>query len=131
MRAGLAMGLLALATGATHAQPACRLAPEAGEQVQAGPVQAAWRVEPAPIVVGRPFVLWVSLCPAPAQLVRVDATMPEHRHGMNYRPTLHKAPDGRWRAEGLLWHMAGRWELRLDVDVDGGRHTLRQSVTLP
>lgn len=122
--------VLALA-GAAPAAQGCSLPPEAGVRLQAGPVQAAWRAEPAPIVVGRPFVLWVTLCPAGAELVRVDARMPEHRHGMNYRPSVSKASDGRWRVEGLLWHMAGHWELRLDVDAAGTRHALRQSVTLP
>ena len=37
---------------------------------------------------------------------------------------------GRWRAQGLLWHMAGRWELRLDVSAAGATHTLRQAVEL-
>ena len=37
---------------------------------------------------------------------------------------------GLWRAEGLLWHMGGRWELRLDVEAAGATQTLRQSVTL-
>jgi len=73
----------------------------------------------------------VTLCPAAARLLRVDATMPEHRHGMNYRPSVQALGDGVWRVEGLLWHMAGRWELRLDVDAAGAVHTLRQSVTLP
>jgi len=94
-------------------------------------VQLAWRAEPAAIVVGQPFELWVTLCPATAPLQRVDATMPEHRHGMNYRPSLQDLGGGRWRAQGLLWHMAGRWELRLDVAAAGATHTLRQVVELP
>jgi hypothetical protein len=72
----------------------------------------------------------MQLCPADAQLLRVDATMPEHRHGMNYRPTVKPLGDGRWRAEGLLWHMSGRWQLRLDVRAQGSDHTLVQSVVL-
>jgi hypothetical protein len=93
-------------------------------------VQLAWRAEPAPIAVSRPFALLVTLCPADARLLRVDASMPEHRHGMNYRPSLQPLGGGRWRVEGLLWHMAGRWELRLEVEAAGATHVLRQSVTL-
>lgn len=96
-----------------------------------GPVQAVWQAKPATIVVGQPFALLITLCPADAQLLRVDATMPEHRHGMNYRASLKPLGDGRWRAEGLLWHMSGRWELRLDVLAQGAEHRLRQSVQLP
>ena len=81
--------------------------------------------------MGQPFALDILVCPAAAELVRVDARMPEHRHGMNYRPSLAPQGLGRWRAEGLLWHMAGRWELELDVKYAGQDLRLRQSVTLP
>ena len=122
----------AQAQAPAKAPPACPSPPEAGAPLSAGPVHLAWRTEPAALAVGQPFVLIVSLCPADARLTRVDATMPEHRHGMNYRPTIQALGPGRWRAEGLLWHMSGRWELRLDVTAaDGGAHTARQSVPLP
>jgi hypothetical protein len=126
------VGLLAWAlTAAAAAQGACPPAAEAGELLTAGAVQAAWRSEPAVRTVGQPFLMWVTLCPAEARLLRVDATMPEHRHGMNYRPTVHPVGEGRWRVEGLLWHMAGRWELRLDVQQGGDTPvSLRQSVLL-
>ena len=119
-----------LAAAPSHGAP-CPPPPEAGARLDGGPVQLAWRAEPAPIAVSRPFALRVTLCPAAARLLRVDATMPEHRHGMNYRTSVQALGDGVWRVEGLLWHMAGRWELRLDVDAAGAVHTLRQSVTLP
>ena len=107
-------------------------APPAGAAVMVdGPVQAVWQAEPSPITVGRPFALWVTLCPADAVLLRVDATMPEHRHGMNYRPSLKPLGEGGWRVEGLLWQMSGRWELTLDLQVKGQHHRLRQSVSLP
>ena len=125
--AGLAAALASLAATASTACPA----PPAGASVMAdGPVQAAWQAEAGAIAVGRPFVLIVLLCPADAQLLRVDASMPEHRHGMNYRSSLKPLGDGRWRVEGLLWHMSGRWELRLDVQSQGLEHRLRQSVLL-
>ena len=129
MAALRALAALLLAA-AVPAWAACPLAAEAGDRLDSGVVQLAWRAEGGAIVVGRPFALLVSVCPLDARLRRVDATMPEHRHGMNYRPSLQALGDGRWRAEGLLWHMAGRWELRLDVEAAGATHTLRQSLTL-
>lgn len=119
-----------LLAAAMPAFAACPPPPEAGARLDSGPVQLAWRAEPEPIAVSRPFALLVTLCPADARLLRVDATMPEHRHGMNYRPSLQPLGGGVWRVEGLLWHMAGRWELRLDVEVAGARQVLRQPVTL-
>ena len=127
-RQGLPACLLA---AALPAFAACPPPTEAGERLDSGPVQLAWRAEPAPIAVSRPFALLVTLCPADARLLRVDATMPEHRHGMNYRPSVQPLGGGAWRVEGLLWHMGGRWELRLDVESAGVTHTLRHAVTVP
>lgn len=122
--------LLAAGAAAPPAAAACTLPADAGATLAEGPVQLAWRAEPAP-AIGRGFALHLAVCPANARLVRVDATMPDHRHGMNYRPSLHALGEGRWRADGLLWHMGGRWELRFDVEAGGVRHTLRQDVPLP
>ncbi len=128
-------GLVAAAAAAfTFAVPAvadCPAPPAGAAVMDDGTVQAVWQPEPGPITVGRPFALLVTLCPADAQLQRVDATMPEHRHGMNYRASIKPLGEGRWRVEGLLWHMSGRWELRLDVQSQDKAHRLRQSVVLP
>ena len=121
----------AACTVATPAPADCPASLAGAEVIDDGTVQAAWQTEPGPITVGRPFALLVMLCPADAQLQRVDATMPEHRHGMNYRASIKPLGEGRWRVEGLLWHMSGRWELRLDVQSQGRAHRLRQSVVLP
>jgi hypothetical protein len=127
-------GALAASTASALFAPAlaCTLPTAAGTRLGEGHAALAWRAEPAAIAIGKPFTLHVSICPG-MRLVRVDATMPEHRHGMNYRPSLHPQKDGegRWRADGLLWHMAGRWELRFDlVDAAGAPHTLRHAVEL-
>ena len=110
---------------------ACPLLPADGQRLDAGPMQLAWRTEPAKIVAGQMFVLLLTLCPVDATLSAVDATMPQHGHGMNYRPSLQALGSGRWRAEGLLWHMSGAWQLRLDVEHAGRAQTLRQQVLLP
>jgi hypothetical protein len=99
--------------------------------LQQGGVQAAWQVDGAPIAVGRHFAIRVQVCPADAVLARVDATMPEHRHGMNYRPSVTRLGDGRWRVEGLMFHMPGRWELRLDVQAGGTTGQLLDTISLP
>ncbi len=118
-------GLLALAGAAA----ACGEAFGAGAQrIEAPAAQIAWRATPSPILVSRHFTLDIELCPAAGQplpaAIGVDATMPEHRHGMNYKPSLTAAGPGRWRAEGLLFHMPGRWELVFEWRDAGG--TLRR-----
>jgi cytochrome c peroxidase len=64
--------------------------------------------------------------PAPKTL-KVDAHMPAHRHGMNYAPKVTALGPGRWRAEGLLFHMPGRWELVFVVDGDRLVHAMEVS----
>jgi hypothetical protein len=136
MRASVATAaVLALAAAGAAAQPASAPAagcppPEAGAAViEQGGLRATWRAEPAP-AVSKPFAIRITLCPARAELLRVDATMPEHRHGMNYRPRVQAAGPGAWTADGLLWHMPGRWELLLVARVDGQERRLVQSVNL-
>jgi len=78
----------------------------------------ALRPEPLHIEVGEPFSLLLNVCTKsdrPAELVAVDAQMPEHRHGMNYRPTIVALGEGRYRVDGMVFHMPGRWEISLDV----------------
>jgi hypothetical protein len=99
--------------------------------LQQGGVQAAWQVDGESIAVGRHFAIEVQVCPADAVLVRVDATMPEHRHGMNYRPSVKSLGNGHWRAEGLMFHMPGHWALQLDVQAAGRTERLRDTITLP
>ena len=108
----------------------CAAVPAGAQRIDGGPVQAWWWPEPSPLKVGKPFVLLVTLCPATARLLRVDAHMPEHRHGMNYRPSLHALGAGRWRVDGLLWHMPGRWEWLLDTELAAQQHRLVHSVVL-
>ena len=51
--------------------------------------------------------------------LRVDAAMPDHRHGMNTEPVVRPRGGGRFEAQGLLLHMPGRWEVYFDV-TDAG-----------
>lgn len=96
---------------------------------EAAGVTVAFVPDPAPWVVSRHFALRGQLCGA-GRLLRVDADMPAHRHGMNYRPTLSLQPDGHFVAQGLLLHMPGRWRLRFEIEVDGRRHWLDHTVDL-
>jgi hypothetical protein len=92
-----------------------------------------WRVEPAPLRLGEFFAVVVSACERagqPVTSVKVDATMPAHRHGMNYAPTVTSEAGGRFRASGLLLHMPGRWEFTFDLAGDSTRETVRSTVDL-
>jgi hypothetical protein len=50
---------------------------------------------------------------------------------MNYKPTVVARGAGRYRAEGLLLHMGGRWEFAFDVVTrDGTSERVTSAVTL-
>ena len=91
-----------------------------------------FKTVPAPVKVGTHFAVDFAVCPrAPVDVpsaVRVDANMPAHRHGMNYRPIVTAKSSELFRAEGLLFHMPGRWDLTFDVE--GGGRTERLTGTL-
>lgn len=123
---GVVVGLLALAGGTTRADEAgdcaARLGEPAARVVRADGASIAWRPRPAPVPLNAPFSIdWVACTPgaAAATAVRVDAWMPAHRHGMNYRPTVTGAPGGPMRADGLILHMPGRWQLVFELQLDG------------
>ncbi|MFO1311522.1 MAG: FixH family protein [Burkholderiales bacterium] len=94
----------------------------------------AYRTAPAPIAMGEHFALEVVVCPRDkAQLprsLRVDAGMPEHKHGMNYRPTVTPRGGGRYRVEGMLFHMSGRWEIAFDLAGAAGTERITSSMVL-
>ena len=83
----------------------------------------AFRTQPEKVVIGQHFVVELALCTkdgaaAPGS-VRVDAHMPEHRHGMNYKTKVTSSSAGKYRAEGLMFHMPGRWEYIFEVRAAG------------
>ena len=83
----------------------------------------ALRSRSGPIAVGEYFALDVAACAkngagAP-ELLHVDARMPAHRHGMNYLPRIRATAPGRWQADGLMFHMPGLWEFRIDLRAGG------------
>ena len=124
---------LALATGHAAADQASACERPAGwtggAKIAGERWTAWWRSEPAPIPVGAHFSIRFHLCGPPVGRVGVRGWMPDHRHGMNYRPgvTLNGLSG---TAEGLLFHMPGRWQLILDVRGAAGRETLTVEAVL-
>jgi hypothetical protein len=99
------------------------------ERIASPTATLGWRAEPK-LGVGAPHVLDIAVCAAQgtARLVAVDAFMPAHGHGTNYRTEIAPAGAGRFRAAGLLLHMPGRWQLQFDVETSAGRERLVQEV---
>ena len=108
----------------------------AGDTVATGPhYTVAFRTAPSPVKMGEHFAIDLTVCPqgqAPTpRAVRVDASMPEHRHGMNYRPKIVARGTGQYRAEGLMFHMSGRWEIAFDVVTANATERITSTVDLP
>jgi len=85
-----------------------------------------WRTREEGMPTLEPFSLELEVLespdgpPAPVDVVvRLDAAMPHHGHGMNFVPTVRSLGEGRHLGEGMLLHMGGRWELFVDVSRDG------------
>jgi hypothetical protein len=49
----------------------------------------------------------------------LDATMPEHGHGMTTRPEHTALGEGRYLSRGMKLHMPGRWLLRARAELPG------------
>ncbi len=81
-RAAVALAGFALVTVAPAAL-ACELPGGTAQTLKGATHTVLYRT--APLKVGEHFAVDFAVCPAP-ESVRVDAWMPEHRHGMNYRP---------------------------------------------
>jgi hypothetical protein len=79
------------------------------------------------VPIGQHFDLDFVVCAAAAvrtdAAIQVDADMPAHRHGMNYRATVSSLRPGVYRAEGMMFHMPGRWRVIFDLPLEG--RTLR------
>lgn len=91
------------------------------------PVVLVFAPRPAPPVVGRHFALDVVVCGG-ADLMAVDAEMPAHRHGMNYRTSVQPAGDDRYLVQGLMFHMPGRWRYQFTLRSAGQRLLLTHDV---
>jgi hypothetical protein len=132
LRVSLPLAGLLLAGPGAACQPA--LGGEGVHRTEGKEFVVAWRPVPAPLRVSEFFAVELATCSrtrgGPPTTLRVDAVMPEHRHGMNYRPTVAATGEGRFRAEGLLLHMPGLWEFRFDVRAGPVAEVLRERVTL-
>lgn len=82
--------------------------------------------EPDPVPPNEEFALELRVedddGPAAGTSIVLTADMPEHGHGMNQTPVV-TGSDGRFRAEGMLFHMTGAWRLTVDVTGDSGTET--------
>jgi hypothetical protein len=94
----------------------------------------AYRTKPAKLAVGQHFVVEMTVCPksgeAAPEAVRVDGFMPEHNHGMNYKAVVKTGESGRYLADGMMFHMPGRWDFVFEVRGGGKTDRMTHAVIL-
>ncbi len=103
-------------------------AKDQGAQMKAeGPatgLSARIATTPAAVPVGSPFSATVVICGANGGAVErftIDATMPRHRHGMNYKPKIVSGAGHSYEATGLFFHMPGLWRFEVTVQAQQKR----------
>ena len=93
-----------------------------------------FRTDPARLDVGKYFSVEAVACAkaggAAPTVLKVDAQMPAHRHGMNSRATLEQTAPGRFLARGLMFHMPGAWQFMFDVQDSGGTERATRELDL-
>jgi hypothetical protein len=136
------VALLVGASPLAVAAPLCGADLRGAQTLESADYVIAYRTQPAKIEVGKHFSLDIVTCAkgtaAVPVSVAVDAFMPEHGHGMNYKAVVKnsdhtkgaRAADAHFRADGLMFHMPGRWDLYFDVQSAGGTERLTRSIVL-
>jgi YtkA-like len=66
---------------------------------------------------------------APTGVV-VDADMPSHGHGMNTKAETTHEEGPRYRARGMLFHMAGEWSIVVEVTAGAAQERAFFPVTI-
>ncbi|MEM7189006.1 MAG: hypothetical protein AAF439_05280 [Pseudomonadota bacterium] len=103
-----------------------------------GVESAPWSVQiefgPNGVPLSQPFGASVTICSESGQLptrIEVDATMPAHKHGMNYDARTTRIDDRKYKVENLLFHMPGVWQLEVTTYKDGTPHRFTRDLTIP
>jgi len=116
----MGLALLALSTAAAET---CVI-PESWTAMvveQPQPSTIALKLPPTPVKIGEPFTVDILVCadqqPETGSL-KLDATMPAHRHGMNYKPEIQPVADNIYRVSGMFFHMPGEWQITVDLLSD-------------
>jgi YtkA-like len=57
--------------------------------------------------------------------ITVDGGMPAHNHGLPTQPRVtQNLGEGRYKVEGLRFHMQGHWELKIGIESGGVTDTV-------
>lgn len=88
---------------------------------------------PNVVPLNTPFDAVVTFCSQLEQhptRVTVDATMPAHRHGMNYEPRTAKVNNNHYAVKNLLFHMPGVWRFEVTAYENDKPHRFTHEVNV-
>jgi len=131
----LTCGLVITLAFLTQAASACPTASSTAVYKTTGKSYAlAMETNPTPIQVGKVFSARLHICDHQARpftgRLKAGATMPLHKHGMNYRPSVSVLGDGKFRLDGYVFHMPGMWQFSFDLKASDGTERLLIEHTL-
>lgn len=97
---------------------------------------APWNVQilldPQGVPLNQPFSAKVIVCSGsdhrPTRL-EIDATMPAHKHGMNYTTKTTQIEEDLYQVDNLLFHMPGIWRLEVTAYENKTPHRYIHDVT--
>ena len=82
-----------------------------------------YRIKSPPLTVAKHFSMQFLLCRGETVLAiegfKLDALMPAHGHGMNYKASINWLDNGLVEASGMLFHMPGQWRVTVNLSYDG------------
>jgi len=90
----------------------------------------------SPLTVSESFAVSIAVCGASGKPtgMKLDVTMPAHGHGMNYSPRIRKVDANEtatwFVAQGLVLHMPGTWQWKIDAFGESTQETLTQDFQL-
>ena len=115
---------IALLAATTANAAACTI-PDGWTMMQVEQAQSsmiALKLPPTPVKIGELFSIDILVCADPQPgigNIRLDAKMPAHKHGMNYKPEIKEMADNMYRGSGMFFHMPGEWQISVDLLIDG------------
>jgi hypothetical protein len=120
MRLKLLAGLSCVLGLAAAPSVACPLPPDdGGNIVRSNLHDVAVKTVPADVQVGQPFEVSLIACNKDGSAfdgeLKANATMPAHKHGMNYTPVFVTKGNGTYHGTGFLFHMPGKWQYVFDL----------------
>ena len=129
--AALLAAALVNAAPVRAADHTCPGAAQGFQRLKDDDLEFAFRWDPAVLKVGQFFAAEVVACsvvyPPSTKSefwergrIEIDATMPAHGHGMNYRPKAERIGAGHYRFTGLMLHMPGTWRFTFAISSSGG-----------